>query len=423
MPRLPFLLQWNVSPEGHEWFDGPGVDGDRISPRSSRFLLPREKSRNMVWPSYDPLRETGLFRQLGDLPINENAIIGFADRYGLLTQGDAVLAKGGSPVLSVLKHTGKQIPVRAGDLLTRWINNIRSMKVCLALWEHARAGRRKYLNAVVKVVPRFEVVGFVSALVRFAPSGVLLPARDYEIKPTRATILATVRNQWVPLGEPGLLAIAKSSTPVAPPPSFYAGECYPFPMARDAEHPSDLVGFGVTFPKGNIPENDILRLTKALVTTEISRNLGGIRPVIVGQAKLAWGELRFVPATLEQCLWLQFAEAVCGDKEFRECLVCHKPFEISPDVARTNRLLCSATCKVRAYRRRKKQSVRLWERGYTVEQISEEVGSDAAKVRKWLAQRMAAQKLPVAEIAKTLGISVSEVTKLLNKPKGKNDGA
>ena len=76
------------------------------------------------------------------------------------------------------------------------------------------------------------------------------------------------------------------------------------------------------------------------MTTEVTRNLSAsLTPVIQPHRNVGWGELRFVPASLGDAIWLQFAEAVCGDKTFRECLVCGKPFEISPDGPAGRRLL------------------------------------------------------------------------------------
>jgi len=97
--------------------------------------------------------------------------------------------------------------------------------------------------------------------------------------------------------------------------------------------------------------------------------------------------LAIVPHSLEDAIWLQFGLAVIEDKRFGHCDVCGKPFEISPQVARTNRKLCGPACKARAHRKRREQALRLAERGLKVPEIAKKVGSQVSTVKKWLAAR------------------------------------
>jgi hypothetical protein len=130
------------------------------------------------------------------------------------------------------------------------------------------------------------------------------------------------------------------------------------------------------------------------------------------------GESQFAPSTLAQALWLQFAEAVCQDKDFRKCEVCGKPFELSPGVARTNRRLCSTNCKVKAHRKRKARVVQLWERGITLPTILRESGSEPERVKKWLAEHMRRPGSAVRFIARELEVPVSRVNTWLRKKGG-----
>jgi hypothetical protein len=98
-------------------------------------------------------------------------------------------------------------------------------------------------------------------------------------------------------------------------------------------------------------------------------------------------KLAIVPRTLEAGIWLQFALAIAEDKRFRDCEVCGRPFEISPQVARTNRTLCSNACKAKAHRHRREQALELAAKGLTPRQIAKQVGSQLSTVQKWLGER------------------------------------
>jgi hypothetical protein len=64
--------------------------------------------------------------------------------------------------------------------------------------------------------------------------------------------------------------------------------------------------------------------------------------------------LHFVPRDILGGLWLQFAQAFTGDKQYERCRTCGEWFEVSKDAARTNRRFCSNACRQTSYRERKK---------------------------------------------------------------------
>lgn len=73
--------------------------------------------------------------------------------------------------------------------------------------------------------------------------------------------------------------------------------------------------------------------------------------------RLLWHEedlrLFFWPKDLLGAIWLQFAQAVSGNRKYRSCAECGTVFELSPQSARRNRIYCSDSCKMTAYRKRK----------------------------------------------------------------------
>jgi hypothetical protein len=94
--------------------------------------------------------------------------------------------------------------------------------------------------------------------------------------------------------------------------------------------------------------------------------------------------LEIAPLNLIGALWLQFARAIVGEKQFRKCLTCERWFEVSPEVFRTNRLYCSEGCRSRAYRARRERAVELAAEGKTPKQIADELDSDIKTIKGWL---------------------------------------
>jgi hypothetical protein len=90
------------------------------------------------------------------------------------------------------------------------------------------------------------------------------------------------------------------------------------------------------------------------------------------------------PRSLLDGLWLQFALAVEGNKEYRQCRECGKWFEVSPSVNRANKQTCSSSCRNKGYYRRQEEARRMHAEGKAPKAIAEALGVDPAKVKKWL---------------------------------------
>lgn len=105
--------------------------------------------------------------------------------------------------------------------------------------------------------------------------------------------------------------------------------------------------------------------------------------------------LRIVPDSLIGALWLQFALAVDGNKEYKQCKMCSTWFEIgrtesySPEAgfrgrARKDKTYCSNACRSRALREKKKEARRLYEKSITIDEIAKTLGSEQDTVRGWV---------------------------------------
>jgi predicted nucleic acid-binding Zn ribbon protein len=83
---------------------------------------------------------------------------------------------------------------------------------------------------------------------------------------------------------------------------------------------------------------------------------------------------------------LQLADAVVERKTYRTCEQCAKPFEVSPEFNRSDRVYCSDNCRVKAYQRRRKQAIAMRGKGETLRGIAKKLGSDVPTVKKWVGE-------------------------------------
>ena len=124
------------------------------------------------------------------------------------------------------------------------------------------------------------------------------------------------------------------------------------------------------------------RLLENFLTLQLSSR---VTPEIKIDSKTGVYRLSFVPDSLADAVRLQFADSVCQNRQFKDCEVCGRPFEISPDTARVNRTLCSNACKTKSYRRRRTQARQLHADGKSARVIAGAVGSDFETVKGWVA--------------------------------------
>jgi hypothetical protein len=98
-------------------------------------------------------------------------------------------------------------------------------------------------------------------------------------------------------------------------------------------------------------------------------------------------ELSLCPQSLLGALWLQFAQAIAGNRDYRACRECGKWFEVSLEGARKSRLFCTDACKSKSYRGRKERAQALRATGKGFKEIARELETDVATVKKWVSNR------------------------------------
>lgn len=94
--------------------------------------------------------------------------------------------------------------------------------------------------------------------------------------------------------------------------------------------------------------------------------------------------LQIVASSLLDAMKLQIVEAISEHKRYRTCELCNKPFELTPQVNRSDRMFCSDNCRVKAYQRRKKQVLQMHMEGRSVKQIVSATSVDKETVGRWL---------------------------------------
>ena len=127
--------------------------------------------------------------------------------------------------------------------------------------------------------------------------------------------------------------------------------------------------------------------------SNVLRNQVGVDFLLDGNEPLV--QLSLNPLSLLGAIWLQFAAAVEGRRNFEKCKNCGRPFEISRAAAtgkRSDAKFCSTRCRVGGYQRRIEQARRLAKSGMPIPKIAGEVGSDPATVRRWIKSGPKARK-------------------------------
>jgi hypothetical protein len=96
--------------------------------------------------------------------------------------------------------------------------------------------------------------------------------------------------------------------------------------------------------------------------------------------------LFFVPQSLIGLMWLQLAQAVNGNKQYRQCLACKTWMLISRETTgkRSSRSSCSNACRMKVYYGRIVQARNLRRQGLSIAQIADRLTADEQAVRRWI---------------------------------------
>jgi hypothetical protein len=112
--------------------------------------------------------------------------------------------------------------------------------------------------------------------------------------------------------------------------------------------------------------------------------LGEVAVFLQAADKRGTTSLDTVAVSLLDVMKLQIVASIIERKKYRTCEHCSKPFEVTPQVNRSDRLFCTDNCRVKAYYRRKKQAVDLRRKGEHLRDIVKKTGSDLETVKGWV---------------------------------------
>ena len=182
---------------------------------------------------------------------------------------------------------------RLGERLENWQHYILRLKFALTLWELTRSGKRKALSQYVSWV-----------------------AKDLVICASAPHLFKTRPGDRLGLGE----------------------SYWPFNASSDL---FDKLTFG-----------DVLRPAVYSLQSAINEQIQNCSPRLLWSRSRARQELCIVPFHLLSAIWLQFAQAVDGATNHRQCPKCDRWFEVAPGRGRTDKEYCSVKCRMRAYRDR-----------------------------------------------------------------------
>lgn len=133
---------------------------------------------------------------------------------------------------------------------------------------------------------------------------------------------------------------------------------------------------------------DLVEPARRIIWSCVAQNLGGDASVgIKSEPGVAEMQLCVRIAGLNDALWIQFAQAIQGNKSYGQCRTCGEWWELHPDVARTNKRTCSNACRSKVYRQRKTKARRMFADGIVINEIAERLDAEPSTVQKWISDR------------------------------------
>jgi hypothetical protein len=313
-------FSWYVRDAGYEW----NVHFD-FGPKDQGPILVPCRSTEYFGKRYAPLqRETGLFRIFAGVVPTKEGVLEFAKQYGNLRE---------RPVLHDPEGPTHPLAI-GGETYSAWRRGILEMRRALGLWDMVQPVDLVALSRHI-VWGNDEVSG----------KGVVAYDSHPDLNPRRRLKPPDERTRT-------LIALGDG-----------------IPEAwRPASRPEHYIGPALSYLQG---------VVNAHLKEDVS-------PVLQTAAQAGGLTMHYRPGNLSGALWLQFALAISGEKNYRRCGECAKWFEISPAASRKDRQFCSNACRTRAYRGRQEWARRMHAGGMPVQKIAKELGASPATVRSWV---------------------------------------
>lgn len=136
---VPARFEWTLWRNGYQWLD---IGSKRLLCTVDALRPDRRDLLGRYETTYWPLAQyPRLFAEFAHLRPTENAILKFANQYGLLAASETVCAE----------SNGRPINVH-GDLLTSWRDEIGTLAVAHLLWQTLNSGKPVALGTFKKIM-------------------------------------------------------------------------------------------------------------------------------------------------------------------------------------------------------------------------------------------------------------------------------
>jgi hypothetical protein len=105
--------------------------------------------------------------------------------------------------------------------------------------------------------------------------------------------------------------------------------------------------------RGAFQKDDLVVPARQFIRKAVSERLDKLRvtAALLWTSQVSEIRLRVVPTGLIGCMWLQFAQAIAGNRNYRPCEFCGKYFESTSGISRSDRRFCQPTCKASAHKK------------------------------------------------------------------------
>lgn len=128
-----------------------------------------------------------------------------------------------------------------------------------------------------------------------------------------------------------------------------------------------------------------IRPTRHHLQTTINQQLhGNVSARLLWSNDFTQQQVFFVPIGLLAAMWLQFAFSIESGNKFRQCEQCGKWIEIARGKGRPDKRFCSDVCRTSAQRKRRTIAQRKAAEGLPVSMIAKDLGVTTRQVRSWL---------------------------------------
>lgn len=300
------FFQWQVAP-AYELVDAT-LPLTEVIDLQDRTVMCLVANRHSGPPRlYNPMEDArGLFQEFAELQRTPEDVLAFAKAHGSLGGRTEELVRPTDPVTR--KSLAPPDGVALGEALIYWYEQIRRMRELLDIW--GMVERRDEVSLSKRIRWRLQPYEHRDLPgVYYAPETV--PSTEYSpsLTPPEKTIADDLLN--------------------------------PKPIAQ-----------------GWLKYGEVIEPARWFLLSQITEQLEyhhATARFVYRPGKAVTHALQLWPDGLIGILWVQFAQAIDGHRNYQKCPECPTWFELSPDVARSDKVYCSDRCRVRASRRRKGQ--------------------------------------------------------------------